>query len=224
MLLFFWPLDTAIVNSYLLYRTVWNYLSKTQEQATASRSSGKGHMGHMLTYREFRERLYQELLQAGITASGSKVGRETAAASSPTGVPVSECSPGPSPTIRRTTYTKTLPDIRFLPAPHPEVKASRKPFRGYCVYCCWIRAQERKANRVQQGVFGTVLQNGRTLRSYWENTIPGGAGNRPAQTRVMCSTYSGFCVHTNVSHFFILAIVHRCSISSICDFIRKVYY
>ena len=55
--LFFWLLDTAIINSFILYRLI-SLNSKPKESNSANRTKPKKTLNH----REFRELLYRELV------------------------------------------------------------------------------------------------------------------------------------------------------------------
>lgn len=58
--LFFWLLDTAIINSFILYRLI-NSNSKSKVSNLPNRPKPKKPLSH----REFREILYRELLSEG---------------------------------------------------------------------------------------------------------------------------------------------------------------
>jgi hypothetical protein len=106
--LFFWYLETAIVNAFILYRIV--NITTAGEQAK-----------NLLTYREFIEKLYQELI-----AQGSPSIRQSH-------------TPNANIITRKRRISRkhtNLPPIRLQPGNHEKIKAPDGK-RGNCSYCCW---------------------------------------------------------------------------------------
>lgn len=108
--LFFWCLDTAIVNAFILYRIVNITLANEL-------------VANLLTHLQFREKLYQELIDAG---SASLRQSHT-----PNAYHVTR--------KRRVTQKNSdLPTTLLQLGNHQNLKAPDNK-RGYCAYCCSVR-------------------------------------------------------------------------------------
>lgn len=156
--LFFWCLDTAIINAFILYRIV-NITSGVLAK-------------NIMSHRQFREKLYQEL----ILESTSSLRHQ--------------CTPSAYIiTKHRRSMGASLPNSRFQPGKHIKLSYGSDRKKGYCAYCSWLRGRKRVEGTAETYIrpFDTDLGNGRFGRAYHSNTVPGGLGKRPAQTRGFCS-------------------------------------
>lgn len=157
--LFFWCLDTAIVNAFILYRIVnitAGELAKT-----------------LLDHRQFRETLYLELLNEGSPSLRRSF--------TPTANIITR--------RRRHASNSTLPATRLHPGVHLKTKEKngRKGYCSYCCWLRGLeRHQAIDQVKTVNRKFVTVLENGTIQRAYLFNNVPGGLGKKPAQTRTYC--------------------------------------